>query len=249
MRSPAFQFYVDDFVAGTVSLSPEEVGAYIRLLCFQWNNGYVPDSADKRARIAGCPVSADVLAKFQATEEGVLRNKRLELVRADQVAYRTKQAENARTGWRNRRSGNATALPPHMPNQCQNDATALPPHMPEGMPKACSPSPSPISNTQGQPVELPSGFPQSEEEASSYSDFVGCTKDFAVTQWRLAASRGGRDAKDVPIRSWRHYLGAMRAFAANGLAEQKHRNGATKPQPPPNETPEQREKRLLKESL
>jgi uncharacterized protein YdaU (DUF1376 family) len=34
-KPPAFQFYADDFLGGTIDLTTEEVGAYIRLLCFQ----------------------------------------------------------------------------------------------------------------------------------------------------------------------------------------------------------------------
>lgn len=243
-KAPAFLLYVDDFIAGTAEMSAEEVGAYIRLLCHQWTHGGVPDSQDRSGRIAGLmgsPSLGYVLAKFSLCEDGMLRNSRLESVRSERDKFVLKQAENGLKGAQKRWSDGQTDGDPN------GEPMATP--LANGCPENNSPSPSPISNTQGQAVELPSGFPQTEDEAANHADFAGCARDFAITQWRLAAGRGGRDAKDVPIRSWRHYLSGMRAFAVNREAEQKHRNGATKPQPPPNETPQQREKRLLKESL
>jgi hypothetical protein len=49
----SFDFYVDDFLGGTVHLSPQAVGAYIRLLCFQFNQGSIPDEP----AVLGCGLS------------------------------------------------------------------------------------------------------------------------------------------------------------------------------------------------
>jgi hypothetical protein len=45
-----------------------------------------------------------------------------------------------------------------------------------------------------------------------HADFVGCPAEFAVKTWNLAESRGGRDSKDVPIRSFRHHLATAWAY-------------------------------------
>ena len=42
-RAPAFQFYADDFLAGTMTMTNEERGAYISLLCLQWSKGFVTE--------------------------------------------------------------------------------------------------------------------------------------------------------------------------------------------------------------
>jgi len=34
-KPPAFQFYASDFLVDTIDLSNEELGAYVRLLCYQ----------------------------------------------------------------------------------------------------------------------------------------------------------------------------------------------------------------------
>ncbi len=57
-QPPAFQFYASDFIASTVDMSPDEVGAYIRLLCFQWEHGSVPNDLVEIRRIVGAPNDA-----------------------------------------------------------------------------------------------------------------------------------------------------------------------------------------------
>jgi uncharacterized protein YdaU (DUF1376 family) len=150
MKPPAFQFYSDDFLGGTGEMTAEEVGAYIRLLCHQWNKGGLPNDDVRLSLMAGqCQASAIAHAKtkFRLCEDGQLRNERLETERDKQASYREKQAVNGAKRWH----GNAK---PH--------AVALPTHMPKG----CSPSPSPSPNkTQDAPaspwvvafgIELPS---------------------------------------------------------------------------------------------
>lgn len=93
MRPPAFQFYTDDFLAGTFHMSQKDVGAYIRLLCVQWNNGGIPCEPEKISRLAGGKVSEEVIAKFQKCDDGLLRNQRLEKERGKQEQYRALQRD------------------------------------------------------------------------------------------------------------------------------------------------------------
>jgi uncharacterized protein YdaU (DUF1376 family) len=125
MSSPAFQFYPQDFLVGTADMSPEEVGVYIRLLCYQWSKDGLPNDQAKCAAMAGCHGNAiaSVWHKFGICQDGRMRNSRLEEVRAEQVAYRAKQANNAQKRWANRKEpSDATALPPHMPNACPSSS-------------------------------------------------------------------------------------------------------------------------------
>jgi len=59
---------------------------------------------------------------------------------------------------------------------------------------------------QNLAVELPHGFPKTSDEAKTQAQFAGVSLDFAVDTWVKAMSRGGRDAKDNPIRIFRYYL-------------------------------------------
>jgi hypothetical protein len=109
MKSPSFQFYASDFLASTVSLSVKDVGAYIRLLCYQWASGKIPDAPKDIARIAGCKVSPAVLAKFQ---DG--KNERLEQERLKQEQWREKCAIGGRHSAESRK-GSSTNLPRVVP--------------------------------------------------------------------------------------------------------------------------------------
>lgn len=101
-KSPAFQFYPKDFVTGTVTLTTEEVGAYILLMCHCWDNGSVPPDVNTLARIARLSPSRmrrtwDVLVtKFTATGDGRYTQPRLERERQKQADYRRKQSDKGK---------------------------------------------------------------------------------------------------------------------------------------------------------
>lgn len=91
---PAFQFYAADFLASTAGMSCAEVGAYLRLLLFQWEHGGIPDDAQVIRRVIGStPSSATTLwrslnHKFKKWDsDGLWRNARLERVRSEQKGY------------------------------------------------------------------------------------------------------------------------------------------------------------------
>ena len=125
-QPPAFQFYADDFLGGTIDLTTEEVGAYIRLLCFQWNRGSVPVQADKLKLIAGCDVTEAVKLKFPHG-----KNERLEQERQKQADYREKQRQKGILSGQARFNRGSTVV------------------QPSGEPKGNSPSPSPFIPSMG----------------------------------------------------------------------------------------------------
>ncbi len=51
MKDPAFLFYTKDFQAGTQDFSCEEVGAYLRLLMYQHQHGFIPNDKERMMRI------------------------------------------------------------------------------------------------------------------------------------------------------------------------------------------------------
>lgn len=87
-KSPAFQLYVQDFIVGTIHMTSNEVGGYILLLCFQWDKYGLKDDRDKLKKIARCDdeTLSTILDKFIKCEDGKLRNKKLETIRAEQIA-------------------------------------------------------------------------------------------------------------------------------------------------------------------
>lgn len=86
-KAPAFQLYADDFYAGTIDMTNDEVGAYIRLLCLQWTKGGIGDRQIRAVKNHGDGVDYALHEKFQKCEDdGLWRNERLEGIRANQQA-------------------------------------------------------------------------------------------------------------------------------------------------------------------
>ena len=137
-RAPAFQLYADDFIAGTADMTAEEVGGFIRLLCHQWSHGGIPVDQDRAARIAGLmgsPCIGYVLAKFSLSDGHTLKNVRLEKVREDQQAFRTKQAAAGLSGAKKRWE--------KWPDDGDPNRVAIATPLAEAWPDDGSPSPTP----------------------------------------------------------------------------------------------------------
>ena len=76
MKDPAYLFYSSDFLTGCASLTMEERGQYITLLCLEHQLGRL---SEKTIRLSVGSVSVDVLAKFKQDENGLLYNERIEI--------------------------------------------------------------------------------------------------------------------------------------------------------------------------
>lgn len=97
MKPPAFRFYVDNFIEGTVEMTDSEVGLYMRLLCAQWSKGSLPNDDSELLRFSRGSTTAlpdlnRIKKKFVIGEDGQLRNERLEIERSKQVAFSQAQA-------------------------------------------------------------------------------------------------------------------------------------------------------------
>lgn len=124
MKSPAFQFYASDFLVGVMGMSDDEIGVYIKMLAFQWVKGGLP-ADPKTIRIAinsRKNPSENVLKKFTVSEDGLLRNERLEQERQKQATFRESRADNAKKGWAKKRTSNARASMSICIAACENDA-------------------------------------------------------------------------------------------------------------------------------
>lgn len=104
-KSPAFRFYPSDFVTGTITLTTEEVGAYILLMCHCWDTGGIPGDIDVQARITRLTPGkmrrawSALESKFIRTGSGFTQA-RLERERQKQIEYRDKQHRNGKHGGR-----------------------------------------------------------------------------------------------------------------------------------------------------
>lgn len=89
MKDPAFLFYSSDFLSGTMLMSDEQVGQYIKLLCLQHQKGHLKE----KDMLNICKTyDEDIFSKFKKDEQGNYYNERLE----DEVKRRKKYSESRR---------------------------------------------------------------------------------------------------------------------------------------------------------
>ncbi len=115
-KDPAFLFYTNDFLTGTADLTNEEVGQYIRLMCYQHQKGHL-----SRAQINRLikDISDYVLEKFVQDSDGNYYNKRLEAEIDKRSKFNTKQRENGYKGGRPKNPSKTQIKAKQKPNQSQ----------------------------------------------------------------------------------------------------------------------------------
>lgn len=86
MKNPAFLFYPSDFIIGTMDMTDEEVGRYMRLLCRQFEQGSIAPKYMEN-------VSDEVLKKFCKDKKGNYFNRRLK----GEIDKRKKYSESRRS--------------------------------------------------------------------------------------------------------------------------------------------------------
>lgn len=110
-KDPAFLFYSNDFLSGTFTMTNEQVGKYIRLLCLQHQKGIISDKDMKN--ICGT-YDEEIYSKFSKGDKGYY-NERLKLEAEKRSAY----SQSRRT---NRSKKNITkTYVPHMENENVNE--------------------------------------------------------------------------------------------------------------------------------
>ena len=90
--------YVSDFVVSTQSLTQSQLGAYIRLLCFAWSEGGLPNDYEACSRIAGGIPKEDwavIRKRLQVFDAGT-SEERLSHPRMEKVRVRACKAYEAR---------------------------------------------------------------------------------------------------------------------------------------------------------
>jgi uncharacterized protein YdaU (DUF1376 family) len=90
MKDPAFLFYSSDFLSGTMTMTHEQVGKYIRLLCLQHQKG---ELSEKDMLFICGTYDEDIWNKFSRTETGTFLNVRLK----EEVLRRKAYSESRRS--------------------------------------------------------------------------------------------------------------------------------------------------------
>ncbi len=128
-KKPWFPLYAADFLTDTQAMSHEALGAYFRLLCYQWINGSVPRPPLQMSRIIGCTLDEldtlwiELEVKFEG-DHVTVRNGRLERERkrADKISQGARRAGLASGQARKKDSGNSDKEHP-FPNRSTDEST------------------------------------------------------------------------------------------------------------------------------
>lgn len=119
-KDPAFLFYPNDWIGGTMGMTLEEKGAYVEILMMQFNRGHMTE--DMIRQTIG-HVWDKVLVKFRKDEKGLWYNERLDLEKERRKKYvqsriNNKNGVNQYTNKNGHMSGHTT---PRMENENENN--------------------------------------------------------------------------------------------------------------------------------
>lgn len=101
-KNPAFLFYTDNFMGGTMFFTDEQVGQYIRLLCAEHHTGHL--TKEQMIRFCGGKEDKMIFEKFNIDENGLYYNERLETEIAKRDNFSGSRSTNSSKGWEKRRA-------------------------------------------------------------------------------------------------------------------------------------------------
>lgn len=190
-------------------MSLEERGLYITLLCVQWNQGYVLEAEFIRYGSAiAQPSLSYVKSKFKLSPDGLYRNARMELVRAEQAEFRANRSKSGKAGadkrWHS--DGSAIAQPWH------SYSTAIAQPMANHMANDSSPSPTPTPYIDAN-TNKGANFP-TLCEVKAYAGMTGVKAADAEAFWHHFESTGWIDKNGHPIVKWQSKLMTWKVKAA-----------------------------------
>lgn len=93
MKNPAVLFYTADFITGTLFMSNEEVGAYIRILCMQHQKGHLNKNEIQQICKTD-EIFNSILVHFKTDNDGLFYNERMDLEKDKRTKYSESRANN-----------------------------------------------------------------------------------------------------------------------------------------------------------
>ena len=114
MKDPAFLFYPESFLLGTLIMPFDERGKYITLLCYQHQNGHL---SEETIRLLIGTFSDILKSKFLIDENGLFYNNRLDIEIEKRSVFVDSRRNNGKNGGRPKKpNGKPSAKPNGKPN-------------------------------------------------------------------------------------------------------------------------------------
>lgn len=118
-KDPAFLFYPNDWIGGTMGMTFEEKGAYMELLMMQFNRGHM--TKHMIAQTVG-QIWVKIEDKFEVDKQGKYFNKRLEEEQKKRKEYTDSRRNNILGLNQYSKKGRKTEhMTPHMENENENE--------------------------------------------------------------------------------------------------------------------------------
>lgn len=101
-KRPTWPCYYNDLRGSTQDWTDEEFGAYVRLLIYQWDKGFIPGEESRRVKIAETSKQhwALLSEKFESLENGNLVNKRAVEIKEEIEKHAANQKRNISKRWK-----------------------------------------------------------------------------------------------------------------------------------------------------
>jgi uncharacterized protein YdaU (DUF1376 family) len=117
-KDPAVLFYTSDFLSGTFTMTNEQVGMYIRLLCLQHQKGKLTE----KDMLSICKAyDADIWCKFKI-EDGLFYNERM----YSETIRRQKFTESRRNNAKSPKNDSTSkAYAQHMETETENETITI----------------------------------------------------------------------------------------------------------------------------
>ena len=203
-KDPAVLFYTRDFLVGVMTMSDEQVGKYIKLLCLQHQKGHLKET--EMLQVCG-GIDETVFLKFTVDENGLYYNERMEYEINRRLCVTNAHREAGKKGGK---KPNENQMVNQMVNQMEtNRLTKAEPNGEPNKNQIANANANANANTNANEAETLSNkkpkkkfLPPTVEEVSEYCKERGNGIDanhfvdyYAVNEWKK---------KDgTPITNWK----------------------------------------------
>jgi uncharacterized protein YdaU (DUF1376 family) len=192
-KDPAFLFYTSDFLTGTMFMTNEQVGIYIRLLCSQHQHGGIIDKISFNSLVGNHEV---VRVKFEETESGFYNIRLMEVM-----------------GARNAKSNNLSLAVKKVWEERKNAIPLKSDAIPMQLHKN---SKGKAKKTNAIPMEL-----VNENEVIDYFILNGYKKEVAIRAFNYYNEANWHDASGKKVLNWKQKMQSVWFKPENKVQEVK----------------------------
>ena len=190
-KDPAFLFYASDFLTGTMFMTNEQVGLYIRMLCAQHQHGGRIDTNVLRTQCDSITNGDTVFAKFQHDALGSF-NIRLQSEMDKRKEKSVKAAESVRIRWEKQKEkhaydSNTNVLRSEDINVNENESIIK-------------------TEKKEKPKKISTFTPPTLDEVKQYVSDNGYKPEFGKKIFDYYSVAEWKDAEGKPVKSWKQKI-------------------------------------------